>query len=527
MMRADRRRAPVSASYTAPPGAEKTTQRKLTLCPRPVHARSTAASGIIAPMQYAVRTALAVLAAAGIAFASETVATATSGPSAQPMTIRTAQSVILPTPSLTRVAVGDGKIAGVVPIGNSEVVVSGRSAGRTSLVIWTTRGRTTYDVTVTEQNLENLRSMVRTAIDDPHVHVDAFDRSLMIDGTVADGEQLSHLGDVLAPFTSVAAAAKYTIINAVTVAHPLGALQGELAASPATAGVHVDRDPKGNLIVSGQVPDRTTAEHVLARVRALAGPYLAVDGKVVDRLEAATASQVDIKVYVLEVDETALNQLGIDLQSASFTPGGTTYTLGAPQFPIVESPNGPSTPGHAFTIGGFFRTVTLAPTLHLILTSGHARLLSSPDLVTVPGRQADFLVGGQIPIPYASGPQQIAIQYKEFGVKLQITPTINGNGSVDTVIAPEVSDLDFTDGVTLNGFVVPALKTSRLSTDVVTKSGESIVMGGLLRRIEQRNINKIPLLGDLPILGKLFRSTNYQSQKSDVVFVMTPEILTR
>jgi pilus assembly protein CpaC len=127
----------------------------------------------------------------------------------------------------------------------------------------------------------------------------------------------------------------------------------------------------------------------------------------------------------------------------------------------------------------------------------------------------------------ASGPQQIAIEYKEFGVRLEVTPSILGNGNVETVIAPEVSNLDFADGVTLNGFVVPALKTSRLSTDVITKDGESIVMGGLLSRVEQRNISKIPILGDLPILGKLFRSTSYQNSQTDVVFVMTPTILTR
>ncbi len=117
--------------------------------------------------------------------------------------------------------------------------------------------------------------------------------------------------------------------------------------------------------------------------------------------------------------------------------------------------------------------------------------------------------------------------YKDFGVKLVVTPTILGEGNVETVIAPEVSDLDFQDGVNINGFTVPALKTSRLSTDVVTKAGESIVMGGLLRRQEQRNIDKIPLLGDLPILGKLFRSTRYLTSQTDVVFVMTPQILTR
>jgi Flp pilus assembly secretin CpaC len=450
-----------------------------------------------------------------------------------PMTIRTGQSMVVATPHLTRVAVGDGKIAGVLAVGNTEIVVSGRTAGRTTLLVWSGAGRRTYDVTVTEQSLDSLRQMIERAIADPSLHVDQFDRSVVINGTVATGEGLVHLGEVVSHFEPVATAQKFTLVNAVTVARPLGTLQGELAASGATSGVRVDRDAKGNLIVSGQVEDRSTAEHVLHRVRALAGPYLAIDGKVVDRIETRTFSQVDVKVYVLEVDETGLRQLGVNLQSASFHPDGT-YTLGGPQFPVVEDPivgnnrkAGPGIPGNALTIGAFFRTITLAPTVNLVLNSGHARLLSSPNLVTMPGRQADFLVGGQIPIPVAAGPQQIAIQYKDFGVKLIVTPTILGEGSVETVIAPEISDLDFQDGVSLNGFTVPALKVSRLSTDVVTKAGESIVMGGLLRRQEQRVIDKIPGLGDLPILGKLFRSTRYQTSQTDVVFVMTPQILTR
>jgi Flp pilus assembly secretin CpaC len=451
-----------------------------------------------------------------------------------PVTLRTGQSVSVSTPRLTRVAVGDGKIAGVLAVGNSEIVINGRSAGRTTLLVWMNGSRRTFDVTVTEQSLASLRAMLQGAIPDPGVHVDAYDRSIVLNGTVPNGESLVHLGEVLTHFEPVAAAGRYTVVNAVTVAKPLGPLQNELASSSTTSGVRVDRDVKGNLIVSGQVEDRTTAEHVLRRVRALAGPYLASDGKVIDRIETATISQVDIKVYVLEVDETGLKQLGFNMQSASFQPNGT-YTLGGPQFPVVESPftgfgghsPGPGFDGRALTLGSFFRSVTLAPTLNLLMQSGHARVLSSPNLVTMPGREANFLVGGQIPIPFAAGPQQIAIVYKDFGVKLVVTPTILGEGNVETLIAPEVSDLDFQDGVNINGFVVPALKVSRLSTDVVTKAGESIVMGGLLRRLEQRNIDKIPLLGDLPILGKLFRSTRYQTSQTDVVFVMTPQILTR
>jgi pilus assembly protein CpaC len=447
--------------------------------------------------------------------------------------LRTGESTVIATPHLTRVAVGDGKIAGVMAVGNTEIVVSGRSVGRTTLLVWTGEGRRMYDVTISEQSLDSLQRMMQRAITDPDVHVDLVDRSIVINGGVATGESLVHLGEVVSRFEPIAAAGKFTIVNAATVARPLGALQNELASAPATSGVRVDRDVKGNLIVSGQVPDRSMAEHVLQRVRALAGPYLAIDGKVVDRLETATISQVSVKVYVLEVDETALKQLGVNLQSATFHPDGT-YSLGGPQFPVVESPDagfgrapGPVAPGRGLTIGAFFRSITLAPTVNLILQNGHARLLSSPDLVTMPGKQADFLVGGQIPIPVATGPQQIAIQYKDFGVKLVVTPTILGEGNVETVIAPEVSDLDFQDGVSLNGFLVPALKTSRLSTDVVTRAGESIVMGGLLRRQENRFVDKIPGLGDLPILGKLFRSTRYQNSQTDVVFVMTPEILTR
>ena len=481
-------------------------------------------------MHHALRSAITAAAAAVIAVMP-------LGARAQgdtPVSLRTGESVSVMTPHLTRVAVGDGKIAGVLAVGNSEIVINGRSAGRTTLLVWMNGGRRTFDVTVTEQSLSSLRAMLQGAISDPGVHVDAYDRSIVINGSVPNGESLVHLGDVVSHFEPVASAGKFVVVNAVTVSRPLGPLQNELGASPATSGVRVDRDSKGNLIVSGQVADRTTAEHVLRRVRTLAGPYLAADGKVIDRIETATISQVDIKVYVLEVDETALRQLGVNLQSATFHPDGT-YTLGGPQFPVVESPftsgsgraPGPLADGRGLTLGAFFRSVTLAPTINLIVQNGHGRLLSSPDLVTMPGREANFLVGGQIPIPVATGPQQIGIQYKDFGVKLVVTPTILGENSVETVIAPEVSDLDFQDGVNINGFTVPALKTSRLSTDVVTKAGESIVMGGLLRRQEQRSIDKIPLLGDLPVLGKLFRSTRYQNSQTDVVFVMTPQILTR
>jgi pilus assembly protein CpaC len=315
------------------------------------------------------------------------------------------------------------------------------------------------------------------------------------------------------------------MVNAVAVSQPLGDIQQEVSHVIGVSQFRVDRDGKGNLIVSGRVADQAVAENIINRVRAHAGAYLAADGKIIDRLAIDTTTQVDVKVYVLEVDKTASSQLGLQLQSGIPDPNNPGfYTLAPPSFPGLETPR---LPGQALTLGSFYRTTVLAPTLNLILGTGHARVLSSPDLVTMPGQQATFLVGGQIPIPVASGPQQISIEYKDYGVQLKVTPTILPNGGVETVVAPDISDLDYQNAVEINGFNIPALKTSKLSTDVVTHSGESIVLGGLLRRLEQRNIQKFPLLGDIPILGQLFRSTTYQKQDSDLVFIMTPQVLVR
>jgi pilus assembly protein CpaC len=308
-------------------------------------------------------------------------------------------------------------------------------------------------------------------------------------------------------------------------------LQARLAEVPGATGLRVDADPKGNVVVSGTVHDRVTAESILNRVRGLAGPYLATDGKVIDRLNTETISQVDVKVYILEVDKTAQSQLGLRLQGAlpggaGATVGGQGFTLTTPSIVTIENPVANAF-GNVLKFGSLARATMLAPTIDLLMSEGHAKLLSSPDLMTMPGTEATFLVGGQIPIPVSNGLGSVTITYKDFGVNLKVTPTLLGNGSVECKIAPEVSNLDFSNGVTLNGFTVPALKVSKLSTDVITQTGESIIMGGLLNRIESANVQKIPFLGDLPILGKLFRSVNYQKSESDVVFILTPTIVTR
>ncbi|GAC1659508.1 MAG: hypothetical protein NVS4B13_04500 [Candidatus Elarobacter sp.] len=447
------------------------------------------------------------------------------------------RSTTIEAPGLTRVAVGDGRIAGVVPVGTQQLIVNAKAPGHTTLLVWTNAGRREYDVTVTEQTLDDLAQMLRTTLGDANVSVEPIGHALIVKGDVADQGRANHVTELLSRFALYAKNQKYDIVNAVTVSRPLGALQNELAREAGARDVRVDNDNKGNVMVSGRVRDRAAAEMVLQRVRGLAGANLGVDGKLIDRLVLDITQQVHTHVSILEVDRTALTQLGIRLQSAAADQSGRV-SYGDPVFPVFDNPGATGPKGEsgvaaatdqAFHIAHspFIRAALLAPTIDALVRNGNARVLSSPDLVAMPGAEAKFLVGGEVPYVVSSGIGAVNVQFKEYGVRLNVIPTILPDGAVETKITPEVSDLDFQNGIVAGGILLPSFKTSRITTDIVTKSGESIVMGGLLRRQEQRNVDKIPGLGDLPILGKLFRSTRYQKSETDVVFVMTPEVISR
>ena len=442
------------------------------------------------------------------------------------LSIQSGHSAVLQAEGLTRVAVGDGRIAGAVPIGTSQVVINGKAPGHTTVFVWAGGRRTTYEVTVTEQQLDDLAQMLRSAISAPSVEVVSFDHSIVVRGTVGDGAQFQRISDILSRFDPIVKEQKAVLVNAVTIAQNLGDLQHAIANIHGASNIRVDPDGKGNVIVSGNATDAVTAQAILDRARGLAGPYLASNGQLIDRLSSLNNSQIDIKVYVLEVDRTAQSNLGIQLFAAQPIAGQIVPNLIAPAIPFLEAPSLPAS-GLGFTIQPFYRTQTLAPTLNLLMQEGHAKALASPNLVTSPGNKATFLVGGQIPVVTSTGLGAVNVQYEPYGVQLNVTPTILGNGSVEAAITPDISALDYTNAVIVSGFTIPALTESKLSTDVITRPGESILMGGLVQRLERKTIYKIPLLSSIPILGKLFTSTAYQSQQSDVVFVMTPEIVTR
>ncbi|MHB8148428.1 MAG: type II and III secretion system protein family protein, partial [Vulcanimicrobiaceae bacterium] len=351
---------------------------------------------------------------------------------------------------------------------------------------------------------------------------------IVVRGTVPDGSAFQSITDILARFDPVAKQDNAVIVNAVMIAQPLEGLQSAAGGNPYMRTVRVEPDGQGNVIVSGHVLNEQQRQSVLNSVRGMSGRYLSAKGHIIDRLAMTLTTQVDVKVYILEIDDTGLSQLGVQLQSGTPTSQGT-LTLGPPSFPITEAKpaSGKGNAFEPFALGPFFRTTVLVPTIDLMMSEGHAKVLSAPDLTTVPGQPATFLVGGQIPVPQAGGLGAVSVTYQNYGVQLNVTPTLLGNGDVATKINPEVSDLDFQDGVQVNGFTIPALKTSSISTNVITAPGESIIMGGLLRHVETRTIQEIPLLSQLPIIGKLFRDVRYQHEEMNVVFVMTPTVITR
>jgi pilus assembly protein CpaC len=442
---------------------------------------------------------------------------------AQTIALQTGHSTVLNAYELRRVAVGDPACLGVVAVGTSQLVLNGKAPCHTTLYVWSADGsERSYAVVVTSGELDMVSEALRSAINQPDVQVQDFGKGIILRGTVPDMAAYVQLQDIIDHFAPFAKANGSDIVNAVTVSHSLGAIQQEFAGVAGVSELQIEPDGHGNVIVSGNVPDGLVETKVLQRAATLAGPFLAVTGQVVDRLTVSQQTEIDVKVQVLEIDQTGLSQLGLHLQSANFQSGGTQYTLGSPTFPVVEAPQ---PLGGALKIGAFFRSVTLAPTLDLLLTEGHARILSEPDIVALPGTKASFLVGGSIPYAYSTGLGQVSIQFKDYGVQLNMTPTLLSTGAIRTDLTPDISDLDYANAVSFAGYTIPALKESKIQTSLVTKPGQSIVMGGLLRHLEQKTIDKIPLLSSIPILGKLFQSTRYQTQQTDVVFVMTPTII--
>src|SRR6185312_9209527 len=174
--------------------------------------------------------------------------------------------------------------------------------------------------------------------------------------------------------------------------------------------------------------------------------------------------------------------------------------------------------------------INLGATLQALETKGVVQVLAEPNVLTMNGKQGSLLAGGQYPYPVVQGISggnsgAVTIQFKEFGVRLNFIPTITPRGTIRLQVAPEVSSLDFANGVSISGFTVPGLDIRKVDTEVELNQGESFALGGLLDNRETETMEKIPFIGDVPVLGKFFQSRSKTKNNTELIVIVTPEIV--
>jgi pilus assembly protein CpaC len=287
---------------------------------------------------------------------------------------------------------------------------------------------------------------------------------------------------------------------------------------------------EGRIILSGTV----AAQSVVDDLTKMAGLY---SKDVVDSLTTVQhpLRQILLEVKIAEVDRTKLDQLGFNILST----GNTLGTASTQQFgPVSGSGGGPFSVTAPYSTTSFGMTnllniflfrpdINLGMTLEDLQTKTVLQILAEPNLLALEGKKASFLAGGEFPFPVLQGGTTIGavtIQWRPFGVHLDFTGHISPENIIRLQVAPEVSSLDYTNALTISGFTIPAISTRRAETEIELRDGQSFGIAGLLDRTVQAEMSKIPGIGDLPILGQLFRSKSNTLSRTELVVLVTPHI---
>jgi pilus assembly protein CpaC len=270
----------------------------------------------------------------------------------------------------------------------------------------------------------------------------------------------------------------------------------------------------------------------LDQVQRLAQAYVGKGTDILSRIKTATPLQVNLKVRFAEVSRSALKQVGVNLTGKDINTGGTFFGIGQGNPGQINGGsavgdrvfNFPAT-GTTLGLAGSLLGLDLLGTLNLLENDGFATTLAEPNLTALSGETASFLAGGQFPIPVSQGNQAVTIEYKDYGVSLAFTPIVLADGRISLRVAPEVSQLSEAGSVTLGGFSIPALVTRKAETTVELGSGQSFMLAGLLQNTNANSVKKAPFLGDLPILGALFRSNEFRRNETELVIIVTPYLV--
>ena len=277
----------------------------------------------------------------------------------------------------------------------------------------------------------------------------------------------------------------------------------------------------GMVLLTGTVATPDDVGEATRLVQAFSGETT----QVVSRLKTATPLQVNLQVRIAEVSRSFLKNVGVNLLASDSTGG---FGFGIAQGSSIDVDTGKAIRGaigSTLRLSGRLFGLDIISALDLAEQNGFVTTLANPNLTALSGETASFLAGGEIPIPISQGLGAVSVEYKQYGVSLSFTPFVLSDGRISMRVRPEVSQLTSAGSVTLNGFTVPGLTTSRTETTLELGSGESMVIGGLLKNNQNNSITKAPFLGDIPIIGTLFRSNNFQRNETELVIVVTPYLV--
>jgi pilus assembly protein CpaC len=373
-----------------------------------------------------------------------------------------------------RVAVGLGEVAEATAISPTEIMIAGKAAGETSLIIWDIRGgRQFFNVKVhppaeiSADNLDAVRRELRTELPGQTIRVTYSNKSIFLRGTVND------LG---------------SSARAVQIASSVGKVVNLL-------DVNVPKsDPQ-----------------ILLKVR-----FASVD--------RSRARQLGVNLFDVGIG----NALG-GVSTGQFTP--PTYSNGgsATGSESIMGSSGQSVFSQQGNLFAYLPGLNAGADIHALETKGVVQVLAEPNVMATNGKEASFLAGGEFPYPVVSGTSggtaAVSLEFKEYGIRLNFIPTITPRGTIRLQVAPEVSALDYSHEVSISGFEVPGITTRRVNTEVELSDGQSFIIGGLLDKSVTETFQKIPFIGDIPILGKLFQSESRTRNDTELIVIVTPEIV--
>jgi len=468
-------------------------------------------------------------------------------------TMHVGQSQVYEFNGITTTAVGDPAIADIVPLSTRRLLVNAKAPGITTIFVFDSRGKNILTVTVTPaSNMGPIAEQIEQEINIPTVTVRPVNDTIFLEGSVPTQGQ-SALAE------QIARAYSGKVINVLLVADQQHVLTLAdkyvqiLNDNLSSSGVNARAVDESTIALTGKYAVPVGASGQPGTDIGVMDTNTAITSKAPDPLEVLLKSlppqlhvinlinfqrsapkQVLVRAKIIDIDRTGSRSLGLDWGSANYTSeqiGTTGLVRSIVQFqqqPIMFAQAAQTPPTNGILGGGpLHRLMPFAAQLNALITENKARVLSEPSLLVLDGNEGSMLVGGEFPVPMAQGGTSgaITVQFKPFGIRLNVLPTIVTDDTIQMTVTPEVSNIDFANAVQFNGGVIPGVTIRRATSTLQIKTGDTLVIGGLYSSIDSKNVKRIPLLSSIPIIGEFFRTTNTAKEEHELLVLIESEIV--